>query len=106
MPPLVLKNSDAIRFTLGGQPVDPKAAAAAKVRDIDVKAGTRPGQFELVVTLVIAGSAVRRMDAWKYESESAMWAGLAEFAAGRQADLALEAHDRDDSGTMDGRTRR
>ncbi len=102
MPALILNPADSIRFTLGGKPVDRATLAKSTVKEIDVKPGPK-GQFDLVITLVISGTVTKKMDAWRFGSEGEMWAGLAEFAAGKLADLALEMHGQEDSAAPYGR---
>lgn len=106
MPVLDLKTSDYIRFTLGGKPVSKATIAAARVKTIDAKPGPRKGQFDLVVTLVVAGKIEHQLDALRFNSEAELWAGLAEFAAGKLADLALEMHAREENESRSGRAGR
>lgn len=103
MPALNLNAADSIRFTLGGKPVDAKKLASSRVQEIDVKPGPRKGQFDLVITLVVANTVPMRMDAWSFNSEAEMWGALAEFAAGKLADLALEMHGKEESAAQAGR---
>jgi hypothetical protein len=102
VPALDLNPADSIRFTLGGKPVDRATLAKSTVKDIDVKPGPK-GKFYIVITLVLGGTVTRKMDAMEFGSEIEMWGGLAEFAAGKQADLALEAHEKEDSAAPYGR---
>jgi hypothetical protein len=84
---LVLNPSDSLRF--------------------EIKPGPRLGQFDLIISLVIANATVRKMDALRFDSEAEAWGGLAEFAAGKLADLAVAMHGVvEESAGQDGRARR
>jgi hypothetical protein len=47
------------------------------------------GQYELATLLAILGIPGKVLDSHLYSTEAELWAGLADHAAGRQADLAL-----------------
>jgi hypothetical protein len=81
--------------------------ASLAAQDVDRLGGDpKKGQFDLVITLVIANTVTKQMDAWRFTSEIEMLRGLAEFAAGKLADLALEMHGREEGAGSAGRVGR
>jgi hypothetical protein len=61
------------------------------------------GKFGIVIALIIASAVTKQMDAMKFNTEAEMLRGLAEFAAGKLADLVLEMHEKEDSAAPYGR---
>jgi len=48
-------------------------------------------QFELAMVLFVVGAGSRVLTSLRFASERDLWAGLADYAAGRQADIAMLA---------------
>lgn len=47
--------------------------------------------FELAMVLVVVGAGSKVLTSLRFASERELWAGLADYAAGRQADIAMVA---------------
>lgn len=47
--------------------------------------------FELAMVLVVVGAGSRVLTSLRFSTERELWAGLADYAAGRQADIAMLA---------------
>jgi hypothetical protein len=73
---------------------------------VDVAPLPEAPYYDLSLVLVIEGTPVRTMEQQRFGSQAELWAGLADYAAGRQADLALEMAGREEDASRRGMGRR
>ena len=69
---------------------------------VDVAPLPEAPHYDLSLVLVIEGTPVRTMEQQRFGAQPELWAGLADYAAGRQADLALEMAGREENAARRG----
>ena len=58
--------------------------------------------YELSLVLVIAGDVAKTLESQRFDSSLEVWKGLADYAGGRQADIALASAAREENASRSG----
>ena len=58
--------------------------------------------YELSLVLVIAGDVAKTLESQRFDSALEVWKGLADYAGGRQADIALASAGREENASRSG----